>query len=70
MTSSFTSKVIKSEQGMSVSGMLVFSSVADLLEKGNECLKQHQSDSLVIDCNAMDRIDSAGIALLLEWRRQ
>jgi len=71
MTSSATSKVIKSEQGMALSGTIVFASVADLLAQGNQHLKQHSNDSsFVIDCKAVTRIDSAGIALLLEWHRQ
>lgn len=75
MTASIASKAIQTEQGMSLSGDLVFSSVADLLEQGNTKLKQYlsqnpSSSSFVIDCKEMERIDSAGIALLLEWQRQ
>jgi len=75
MTSSVTSKVIESEQGMTLSGALVFTSVADLLGQGNKHLKQYlelnpNDSSFVIDCKAMERIDSAGIALLIEWQRQ
>ena len=75
MKSSVAPQITKSEQGMAVSGSLVYSSVADLLEQGNEYLeqqlKQQTGDSsFVINCKAMERIDSAGIALLLEWQRQ
>ena len=71
MTSLTASKITKSEQGMEISGALVFASVSDLLEQGNQQLKQHQDEStFVINCKAMDRIDSAGIALLIEWQRQ
>ena len=65
------SKIEKSEQGMTLSGELTFASVVDLLEQGNQCLNQHKQDSpFTIDCKSMERIDSAGIALLLEWHRQ
>ena len=69
------SKIIKTEQGMAVSGELVFANVSNLLGQGNKHLKQYNNQSqdnssFVIDCTAMERIDSAGIALLLEWQRQ
>ncbi len=75
MTSPVAPQVIKSEQGMALSGALVFGSVVDLSEQGNQHFKQyrdqHQGDSpFVIDCTGMERIDSAGIALLIEWQRQ
>lgn len=75
VTSKVSSQVIVSEQGMTLSGALVFSSVADLVEQGNQIFKKYrkedQTESIfVIDCKAMERIDSAGIALLIEWQRQ
>ena len=70
MISTAASKIAKSEQGMEISGLLVFSNVSDLLEQGNKVLQQHQSESFVINCKEMLRIDSAGIALLIEWQRQ
>ena len=75
MNDSVTATVIKSDQGMALSGALVFASVSDLIEQGNQHLKQHhnqpENDSVfVIDCESMNRIDSAGIALLIEWQRQ
>lgn len=71
MGTSTAINVIKSELGIALSGALVFANVADFLEQGNRLLKQHSDASVcVIDCKAMQRIDSAGIALLLEWQRQ
>ena len=72
---STSSKILKSDTGISVSGDLVFSNVADLLKEGNSLLKQHLANGkddlpFTIDCKEMTRIDSAGIALLLEWQRQ
>ncbi len=70
MTTTVASKVEKREKGMTVSGSLVFANISSLLEKGCELIRQHQGGSFVIDCSAVKRIDSAGIALLLEWQRQ
>ncbi|MGK0271797.1 MAG: phospholipid transport system transporter-binding protein [Cocleimonas sp.] len=70
MTTTIASKVEKREKGMTVSGSLVFANITSLLEKGCELIRQHQGGSFVIDCSAVKRIDSAGIALLLEWQRQ
>ena len=50
-----------------------------MLEDGNtyvkQYIKQHSNKNsneppFLIDCKEMERIDSAGIALLLEWQRQ
>jgi len=64
------SEIVKSEQGMTVLGSLVFANITTLLEKGSGVIEQYQGDSFVIDCTEMKRIDSAGIALLIEWQRQ
>ena len=63
-------KAIKSEQGIILSGALVYASVSRILEQAKGFFKQHKSESFVVDCTSMDRIDSAGIALLLEWHRK
>ena len=66
-----STKITKTDQGMSVTGELVFASITDFLEQGNQFIQQHKNnDSFVINCEAMQRIDSAGIALLIEWHRQ
>ena len=69
-----SSGLTKTDQGMAISGKLVFSSVADLLNQGNQYLEQKRNSNknavFEIDCQAMQRIDSAGIALLIEWHRQ
>ena len=78
MTESSTtsiSKINKSEQGLTVIGELVFSNIANLHADSEALLKHHvansnEAESLIIDCKQMTRIDSAGIALLLEWQRQ
>jgi len=71
VTSTVSSKVNQSEQGIVFAGFLVFATVTDLLEQAKQYLKQHKnSTDVVIDCTAIERIDSAGIALLLELHRQ
>ena len=78
MSPSNSAKLIKSEQGFTLSGDIVFSSVSDLLKESDSYLKNGLSNNsnkskdltFVVDCKEMSRIDSAGIALLLEWQRQ
>lgn len=67
MTQSFSMK--NTEQGIALSGALAFISASDLLKQGNELLASNSNNSVVIDCENVTRIDSAGIALLLEWKR-
>lgn len=70
MPNSNPPNVEQREKGMTVSGSLVFATVTILLEKGCTLIRQHKGGSFVIDCSAITRIDSAGIALLIEWQRQ
>lgn len=69
------STITKTDQGMALAGKLVFNSVTGLLEQGNQYLAQNLSNNkqggfFSIDCLEVERMDSAGIALLLEWQRQ
>ena len=57
------------EQGFRISGDLSFSTVSSLIEKGKEQINQISSDLVKINLNSVDRVDSAGIALLLAWKR-
>ena len=68
-----STSIIKTKQGMSVSGALTFSNVKEVLSQGGEFIEQFASQKekfFEIDCSAVPRIDSAGIALLIEWHRQ
>ena len=58
------------EKGFCIHGNLVFLSVSDLLAKGNEQISQLDVDTVQIDLSGIERIDSAGIALLLAWKRE
>lgn len=66
------STVVSTENGLQLSGSLVFANVSELLEQGTTALRVLQNlqlDALVIDCKEIIKIDSAGIALLIEWKR-
>ena len=68
------SKLNISKNGMAITGELVFASVTEILEQGNDCIQQFlstkQTDNIAIDCSQIERIDSAGIATLIDWQRQ
>ena len=51
-----------------ISGELNFSTAAGLARQGNELFKNDGSE-LVLDLSGVSRSDSAGLALLIEWRR-
>ena len=55
----------------SLVGHLVFDSISTLFSQYNELLKDSQQiNCIVIDCTKLQRIDSAGLALLLDWKKQ
>lgn len=58
------------KQGFSISGNLVYSTVSDLIETGKQQIKQLEIDKIQIDLDSVERIDSAGVALLLGWKRE
>ena len=61
---------IRSEQGrIRVSGELTFTTVTALLARSQELLAQ-SGDNLEVDLKEVERVDSAGLALLIEWMRE
>jgi phospholipid transport system transporter-binding protein len=60
--------LVKNESGYQLQGSLVYDSVHKLVAKGAKAIKS-ASDSVVIDCEQLSRIDSAGIALFISWQR-
>jgi len=54
-----TSAINKTEQGLAISGKLVYSTVADLSELGNQVIAESNQNTVDIDCQSMERIDSA-----------
>ncbi len=61
--------LISTKQGFRISGDLAFATVAELPETGREKIQTHPGDDFCIDLASLERIDSAGIALLLGWKR-
>jgi len=66
--------VIKpAEQGFHVYGDLVFATVLALIDKAKEHLDQPNSntvsETIEINLASVKRIDSAGVALLIAWKR-
>ncbi len=61
--------VTTTEQGLQLKGDLVYASVSDVVKAGGTLLKKHQGHEIIINCGSIARVDSAGISLLLEWRR-
>ena len=74
MESDVSSTILKTDTGMKVSGKLIFTNITDFLNQGNQCIEQNsgsdQVHSFEINCQEIQRLDSAGIALLLEWQRK
>ncbi len=57
------------EEGFNLSGELIFSTASSVLSKANAHLAKLQAETVIIDLSKLDKIDSAGIALLLAWKR-
>ncbi len=63
--------ISKTEKGIAITGKLVFANIAALSEQSNQMfVDQKQHNDFEIDCSEIERIDSAGIALLLHWHRE
>ena len=52
-----------------VSSPLTFQTARGVCEAGVECFVSDGSTQLVVDCAGVERGDSAGLAVLIEWRR-
>ncbi|GAA0401300.1 hypothetical protein GCM10009133_07660 [Cocleimonas flava] len=66
------SEIVSSDNGFKITGALVYSSASSLLEKSMRLMKsqfKNEATSFNFDCSEVTRIDSAGIALLVEWKR-
>jgi phospholipid transport system transporter-binding protein len=50
-----------------VTGELTFATARDARELGVLVLESSRAERLVIDCAAVSRADSAGLAVLLDW---
>lgn len=62
----------KTEEGIfTLSGQLIFNTVSTLLNKSLLLMGDiAQEQPIVVDCSSLSHMDSAGIALLLDWKRE
>jgi phospholipid transport system transporter-binding protein len=68
-TISQTTTVSLCKDGVNLEGNLLFSTVSSILTMGAKMIDNHQAGAVEINMSAVDKIDSAGIALLLDWKR-
>jgi len=57
------------ENGFKLDGDLVFASVSDVIDEARNSLNQVTSETVSIDCQSLSKIDSAGLALMVEWKQ-
>lgn len=57
------------DNGVSLSGNLLFSTVSSILTVGCAMIENHKAGAIAIDMSEVGKIDSAGIALLISWKR-
>ncbi|HEX9801827.1 MAG TPA: STAS domain-containing protein [Gammaproteobacteria bacterium] len=58
----------RSNGGFTISGELTFATVTALLEQSRALFSQ-ADEAVEVDLGAVERVDSAGLALLIEWLR-
>lgn len=64
--------MVANSNGFKIAGALVYSNASSIIQQSMLAVKNHfkTSDSNInFDCAEVTRIDSAGIALLIEWKR-
>jgi phospholipid transport system transporter-binding protein len=54
---------------IAVSSALTFETARRVFEAGVECFIRDASPTIVVDCAGVSNADSAGLAVLIEWRR-
>ena len=52
---------------VTVTGELTFATARDARQAGVLVLENSRADRIVVDCAAVTRADSAGLAVLLDW---
>ena len=60
---------IASPGHITVSSPLTFETARRVCEAGVACFVSDGSPTIVVDCAAVPNADSAGLAVLIEWRR-
>lgn len=56
-------------EGFNLCGELTFTNASMVLKKASVHFDDIESDTIIIDLSKLEKIDSAGIALLLAWER-
>ena len=64
-----TTTVSMLKDDVSLKGNLLFSTVSSILTEGCTMIANHKAGTITIDMSEVEKIDSAGIALLLAWKR-
>ncbi len=64
-----TTTVSLLDNGVSLKGDLLYSTVSYVFTQGRAMLENHNAFAIAIDMSEVEKIDSAGIALLLAWKR-
>ena len=54
---------------ITVSSPLTFETARRVFEAGVECFNRDGSPTIAVDCAGVSKADSAGLAVLIEWRR-
>ena len=57
------------KEGFNLCGELTFANASLVLKKANAHFDDIEPDTIVIDLSKLEKIDSAGVALLLAWER-
>ena len=60
---------IASPGHITVSSALTFETARRVSDAGIACFASDGSPMIVVDCSAVPNADSAGLAVLIEWRR-
>ena len=62
-------ELVKQESGYQLKGSLTYDSVGALIHQ-KLVVDRFNSNDITISCELLERIDSAGIALLIQWQRE
>jgi phospholipid transport system transporter-binding protein len=60
---------VVSPGNVTVSSPLTFETASRVCDAGVVCFMSDGSPTIVVDCSAVPNADSAGLAVLIEWRR-
>ncbi len=62
-------EIITSNSGLEIKGKLVFATVSDAKKIAKTLLEDNQSQKIRFDFENLTKLDSAGLALLIDWKR-